>query len=224
MVTKSCEECGKIFKKTSNLSKKFFYEKRKFCSNPCRWKASSRIERKHNIEKCSECGNEFRQPPCSKNKFCSRKCFNDSKLKNKKRICDFCGDTFYPFRSSKAKFCSKECFYGRCADGTWNKFSEENAAHWKGGRIQSDKGYIYIRSIGHPRCHCGGYVPESVLVAEKKLGRFLVGTETIHHINEIKYDNRPENLYLFKSNNEHSAYHMRLRRGQVERIKNSNLG
>ena len=44
-------------------------------------------------------------------------------------------------------------------------------------------------------------------VAEKALGRFLNTSEVIHHINGIKNDNRPENLYLFATTGEHTAYH-----------------
>ncbi|MBU1880828.1 HNH endonuclease, partial [bacterium] len=39
-------------------------------------------------------------------------------------------------------------------------------------------------------------VRKSRLIAEKILNRYLLKTEVIHHINKIRNDNRPENLYL----------------------------
>jgi len=41
---------------------------------------------------------------------------------------------------------------------------------------------------------------------EEYLGRFLEAWETVHHINEIKIDNRLDNLFLC-SHKEHSAIH-----------------
>ena len=42
---------------------------------------------------------------------------------------------------------------------------------------------------------------------ECMLGRFLNPKEIPHHINNIKSDNCPENLYLFQSNSAHISYH-----------------
>ena len=64
--------------------------------------------------------------------------------------------------------------------------------NWKGGKTISSRGYMMILDRLHPRNH-GGYIAEHVLVAEKKIGRYLTSEECVHHINGEKLDNRPEN-------------------------------
>jgi HNH endonuclease len=49
---------------------------------------------------------------------------------------------------------------------------------------------------GHPRAGKGAYVFEHILVMEQLLGRYLLPDETVHHLNGVRDDNRPENLEL----------------------------
>lgn len=79
---------------------------------------------------------------------------------------------------------------------------------WKGGYSKTDSGYILVYLPEHPFKNYAGYVREHRIIAEKCLGRYLTKKETIHHINEIIDDNRPENLYLFSTREKHRKYHI----------------
>jgi len=67
---------------------------------------------------------------------------------------------------------------------------------WKGGKLITIQGYILIHQPNHPYATKAGYVLEHRLVIEKKLDRYLNKNEIVHHLNGIKDDNRPENLFL----------------------------
>lgn len=87
--------------------------------------------------------------------------------------------------------------------------------NFNGGRYVDDKGYIRVLKPDHPYNN-RGYVYEHRLVIENFLGRFLEPWETIHHINEIKIDNRSENLYL-TTIPEHSSIHREGKKQSKER-------
>jgi hypothetical protein len=87
------------------------------------------------------------------------------------------------------------------------RFHGENHPAWKGGRIKASDGYIYIWSPQHPNKTKMGYVCEHRLIMEQKLGRYLLLTEIVHHINRIKDDNRIENLVLTTKKEHTEFYH-----------------
>ena len=75
---------------------------------------------------------------------------------------------------------------------------------WKGGRRIDKAGYILVYCPDHPyaRNNC---VREHRLVAEKALGRYLLPTEVVHHVNDDPADNRLENLVVYETNGKHLA-------------------
>jgi len=102
-------------------------------------------------------------------------------------------------RKSKTGYCRK-CYLKNIPRG-------DKHPYWKGGKIQTDSGYYMIRATSHPNANAYGYVREHRLVMEQHLGRYLEPWEIVHHKNEIRTDNRIENLELKESNSQHISDH-----------------
>jgi hypothetical protein len=79
--------------------------------------------------------------------------------------------------------------------------------NWNGGWRLDSKGYVLIKVREHPDARSDGYIFEHRLVMEKVLGRRLGSEEAVHHENGVRDDNRPENLRLFGSQDEHREHH-----------------
>lgn len=144
--------------------------------------------------KCNNCGKEFYIPKCKfhRSKYCSKICLNKKK------------ETMY--------LGEKNPFYGKTHSEEFSiKRSGKNHHWWKSGKRKRIGGYIEIKSKSHPMANCSGYVFEHRLIMEKKLGRYLMPTEVVHHINHKTDDNRIENLMLFPSNVEHKKFHKKER-------------
>ena len=85
----------------------------------------------------------------------------------------------------------------------------EAAALWyRGGYTQpAPEGYIREYNPFHPAASRRGLVLQHRLVVERKIGRILKPEEIVHHKNEKRDDNRPENLELFANHAEHMRHH-----------------
>lgn len=67
--------------------------------------------------------------------------------------------------------------------------------NWRGGRSIASNGYVLVRvGVGHSLADVRGYAYEHRVEAEKKIGRPLLPSEHVHHIDENKQNNNPENL------------------------------
>lgn len=87
----------------------------------------------------------------------------------------------------------------------------ERSHRWRGGRMKTENGYIAILMRDHPDAvKPNFYVLEHRLVMEKKIGRRLLKSEIVHHINGDKHDNRVKNLVI-TSRSEHTTHHNNIR-------------
>lgn len=148
--------------------------------------------------------------------------------------CSLCGKQFlihnYRTKISKRCFCSKKCrsIWGRnfakeIGLGINNKGRKasrktrekmmlrkgEKAGNWKGGRYITKEGYVVIYSLGHPHPKSENYVYEHRLVMEEHLGRFLLQSDIVHHIDGNRSNNVIANLMLFKSHRDHKLHHIK---------------
>jgi hypothetical protein len=78
--------------------------------------------------------------------------------------------------------------------------TRERHGNWKGGRIQTRQGYVLVRlDPADPfvaMCLQTGYVLEHRYVMAKYLGRPLLPSETVHHIDGDRTNNALDNLQL----------------------------
>lgn len=84
---------------------------------------------------------------------------------------------------------------------------KEKNPRWKGGEITRTDGYILIRLGSFPRGHKGKkYDLKHRIVIEQHIGRRLLRSEIVHHLNGDKKDNRVENLEII-TQAEHAKKH-----------------
>ena len=142
-------------------------------------------------KKCKKCNGIFLASHATIN-FC---CINPrGKIrKSKCKVCKKCLVTYVSnLNSGRGKFCSFKC-RGKYYSGNRSKF-------WTGGIRIDSNGYRFIFLPQNPMAEKSGYVAEHRLIMSKKIGRNLSKNESVHHINAVKYDNRPENLELVVTN------------------------
>ena len=183
MITKICLQCRKEFEV-------YPYRKNtvKYCSYKCYWKSLKgkklSIEHKKNVSKSLQ-GHIISEE--TKGKIGKA---NSIALKGKK-LSEKTKEKLSIFHKGKHPI---------------NEF-QSGSKHpmWKGG-IRKSKGRLFIYKPNHPFATKQNYVRQSRLIAEKCLGRYLTREEVIHHINGIKDDDKPENLYLFAFQSKHIKY------------------
>lgn len=179
------------------------------------------------IRDCKECGKEFRSYNVNPT-FCSLVCrginnrhdvsFEEiialyEQGKSQSEVADELGTTQKVIWTRM-----KENGYSARVAAKRNQYGENND-YWKGGRVRHSSGYTYVKRKGHPRVlERGDYVLEHILVGEEVIGRYLKEGEIIHHINGVRDDNQPDNLFITNH-----ADHMRMHNDGTSYLVTSNL-
>lgn len=111
-----------------------------------------------------------------------------------------------------------------CSSNLWDKAIIKKQNN-KGGRkrtTSADKfGYKYADSKYDYINERGEIIRRSEhhVVAEEKIGRKLLDRELVHHVNLIKTDNNPDNIFVCQSNNQHRKLHCQLETVAAEAMK-----
>ncbi len=175
-----CQNCGITFNGTGTH--------RKYCSLQCRAE-SARMSR----PACQHCGKTVKR---ARGKFCSTECqyaaVRGTPRTRFPKPCELCGQTFQPTNLSGKRFCSKACS------------AKANGLNRRKPR-RDPKGYILVRAPENMMASREGYVMEHRLVMAEHLGRNLLPSEVVHHVNGKKDDNRVENLVVMEK-----AHHDRI--------------
>lgn len=77
------------------------------------------------------------------------------------------------------------------------------------GKTVMAQGYLAEFQPDHPMATKGGLVMQHRLVAEHVLGRHLTRDEVVHHEDQVKTNNAPENLWVFPTQAAHLRHHKR---------------
>jgi len=157
--------------------------------------------------KCDKCKKTFKDYLSNNRKYCSRECAYSTFVVNHNHICEECRTVFIT-KKTTSKYCSMSCS-GKNANRhvsnhKGNTNSGEKHWNWKQGFNYTSQGYIEV-NIGVKKRRL-----QHRLVMENHLGRDLLRSEQVHHINGDKTDNRIENLQVLSAS-EHTRLHLERR-------------
>lgn len=114
--------------------------------------------------------------------------------------CPECNKVFRPYHS-KSKYCSKRCMWKN--NGKHQKRPDGSECWWIDGKGHYD-GRVW--NNGKPI-----RIRRARWIMEQHIGRPLLKTEVVHHINDIKTDDRIENLKILE-HGKHTSHHNKKRK------------
>lgn len=126
------------------------------------------------------------------------------------RVCSSCGKIEVVRSTAETNMC-KSCALTGIPKSEFHKLKIAKSNEGKGLGICNNHGYKLLLKKDHPHADSYGYIPEHRLVMENLIGRYLDPEEIVHHIDENKSNNHPNNLWLFDNRSDHTRFHNRLR-------------
>ena len=183
---KKCIICESVFYRKQGYSTNQ-WDNIKCCSRKCAGVSRKNITRNAIPTKnCPTCKRDFKN---QNGIYCSLQCYLAVRMIPVVE-CLTCGT---PFKKpgSRQKYCSHKCSE---IDSRGSK-----PERWK-EKIKDGQGYILVRVLDNSPFvslrNNIGYIKEHRLIMSKMLGRPMLDSETVHHKNGIRDDNREENLEL----------------------------
>lgn len=207
---KVCQTCRKLY--PTHTKEQAL--RNKTCSHACAVQATRgprrrapMSARKMTLIKCAVCGREVYKPNAWLKKIkvptCSTHC--NGVLRSQELV--------------KHSHKGRAAWTAESTKSFIKKMSGAKNPAWKGGVTYFRKhgNYAPIKYVRCPKeflamARKDGYVMEHRLIMAQSLGRTLLRTEVVHHVNHDPTDNRIENLMLFGTNQEHKLYEGRAQR------------
>jgi len=190
------------------------------------------------IKKCSICNSNVeirhKERLLRKNIFCSKKCEGTFRKKESplNASCIVCNKKYHvkPSNINKTKTCSMKCrneLDSKRMVGNGNHqygLKGKKNGSWKSDKRKTSNGYIKIRKPYHPFKDCDGFVLEHHLIAEKYLlnkdnsimldGKYYLKKPlVVHHKDENKQNNAPENLMIL-TRGKHRSLHAQMNKNK----------
>jgi hypothetical protein len=145
-----------------------------FCSRKC-WSKYAQNKKEH---KCRNCNIAFISKH-KHSKFCSKECSGQNKQKSKTTNCENCNNPLPQGNNPVKRFCSQAC-----------------RSEPVGTKSIGKEGYVKIK-INNNQPKSQQWTQEHRYIMEQHLQRTLTKEERVHHKNEIRNDNKLENLELW---------------------------
>ena len=104
--------------------------------------------------------------------------------------CNYCGRGFerrHPDRRYSMPCCTKRHAM---------LLAKAHSKHAYKGWVINTRGYLLVRLPGHPMANKNDQVFYHRLVMSYKIGRHLLSSERVHHIDSNRQNNKPDNLEL----------------------------
>lgn len=182
-----CENTRDLLQSTIDRNK----SGRFFCGAECRNRAGSKPRTLPDLT-CEVCGGSYRTATAralETSRYCSRECKRVGETRPRTEVaCPACGDSFETYETSAGErhriFCSHKCA------------TDSNVKRSVGRKVNGRDVTMHVSGYLMVWAPDRGRIMEHRYVMEQALGRQLRTDEHVHHMNNIKMDNRLENLAL----------------------------